>query len=80
MAAEGKMFDFGLRKEGAWWGRGCCWSWRALIRGRVLLERPKFGRESTLLLTEVLLGERRERVLLADAPLRREFDVAEGIA
>lgn len=79
-AAEGNMFDFGLRKEGAWWGRGCCCSWRALMRGNVLLDRPKLGKESPLLLTALPRGERRERVLLAAAPVSRELAVAEGMA
>ena len=50
------------------------------MRGSVLLERPKLGRETILLLTLLVLGERRERVLLAAVPVRRELAVAEGIA
>ena len=50
------------------------------MRGNVLLERPKVGRDSPLLLTALPRGERRERVLLGAAPVSRELDVAEGTA
>ena len=72
----GYTIDLGRRNAGVWWGRGCCCNWRALIRGRVLLERENAGKDMPLV--DVVAPTRavlKERVLL---PRLLVWELAEG--